>query len=385
MINCLILRKYKPFLSYFLLNMQRVNKRYMTSKSWNVIGLMSGTSLDGIDVVYVNIFKNDNTYHFNLIKTETVGYSTAWGNKLRNAFTSSKNNIEKLNFSYGNYLGEVVNNFKEKHKISAIDFIASHGHTIFHKPNDGYTLQIGDGKSICNTTGLKVICDFRTQDVALGGQGAPLVPIGDELLFSTYDYCLNLGGFANISFRKNNERIAFDICPVNIVMNHYVKQLGLDFDDSGDIARTGSVNENLLEDLNTISFYKKPIPKSLGFEFVKETIFPIINKYNLPVEIILRTIIAHVVIQISSCLDNNLDSKVLVTGGGAFNVFLMEELQRYTANQIVIPEKEIVDFKEALIFALLGVLRIENKINCLSSVTGARKDHSSGKIFTKRS
>jgi len=299
MINCLILRKYKSFLSYFLLNMQRVNKRYMTSKSWNVIGLMSGTSLDGIDVVYVNIFKNDNTYHFNLIKTETVGYSTAWGNKLRNAFTSSKNNIEKLNISYGNYLGEVVNNFKEKYKISAIDFIASHGHTIFHKPNDGYTLQIGDGQSICNTTGLKVICDFRTQDVALGGQGAPLVPIGDELLFSTYDYCLNLGGFANISFRKNNERIAFDICPVNIVMNHYVKELGLDFDDSGDIARTGSVNENLLEDLNTISFYKKPIPKSLGFEFVKETIFPIINKYNLPVEIILRTIIAHVVIQIS--------------------------------------------------------------------------------------
>jgi len=168
-------------------------------------------------------------------------------------------------------------------------------------------------------------------------------------------------------------------------MNHYVKELGLDFDDGGKIARTGSVNENLLEELNTILFYKKPVPKSLGFEFVKETIFPIINKYNLPVEIILRTVIAHIVKQISSCLDSNSDSKVLVTGGGAFNVFLMEELQRYTANQIVIPKKEIVDFKEALIFALLGVLRIENKINCLSSVTGARKDHSSGKIFTKHS
>lgn len=354
-------------------------------KSYHIIGLMSGTSLDGVDIVYVRILKEKDVFDFKLIETATISYSTEWENQLRNAFTSPKSIIEKLNISYGNYLGDLVNNFIEKHKISKIDFIASHGHTIFHKPNEGYTLQIGDGQSICDTTGIKVICDFRSEDVALGGQGAPLVPIGDKLLFSNYDYCLNLGGFANISFRKNKDRIAFDICPVNIVMNHYVKELGFDFDEGGNIARTGSINENLLEELNAISFYKKPVPKSLGFEFVKETIFPIIDKFNLPVENILKTFVAHIVIQISSCLDNSVDSKVLITGGGAFNIFLMEELQKYTANQIVIPEKEIVDFKEALIFALLGVLRSDNQVNCLSSVTGARKDHSSGKIFTKHS
>ena len=219
----------------------------MLNKSWNVIGLMSGTSLDGIDLVYVNIFRNNDVYNFNLINVETVGYSLEWEHKLRNAFNATKSAIYSLNIAYGNYLGVIVNNFIEKHDILDVDFIASHGHTIFHKPNEGYTLQIGDGQSICDTTGLKVICDFRTQDVKLGGQGAPLVPIGDELLFSTYDYCLNLGGFANISYKKNNERKAFDICPVNIVMNHYVKELGFDFDDGGEIASTGNINNNLLK------------------------------------------------------------------------------------------------------------------------------------------
>jgi len=351
-------------------------------KSYYIIGLMSGTSLDGVDIVYIRISKKKDGYDFKLIETATIAYSTDWENQLRKAFTSSKSNIEKLNIAYGNYLGELVNNFIKKHKISEIDFIASHGHTIFHNPNEGYTLQIGDGQSICDTTGLKVICDFRTQDVALGGQGAPLVPIGDELLFSNFDYCLNLGGFANISFRKNKDRIAFDICPVNIVMNYYVKELGFDFDEGGGIARKGTVNSELLNELNAISFYKKPIPKSLGFEFVNETVFPIIDKFNLPVENILKTFVAHIVFQISSCLDNSVDSKVLITGGGAFNTFLIEELKVQTLADISIPSDEIVDFKEAIIFALLGLLRLENEVNCLASVTGAKKDHSSGKIFS---
>lgn len=348
---------------------------------WNVIGLMSGTSLDGVDIIYVQIFKKEGKYDFKLVQAETIPYSITWENKLRNAFSASKEEIKKLDISYGNYLGEIVNAFVKKHQILAIDFIASHGHTIFHKPNEGYTLQIGNGEALRDKTSLKVICDFRTQDVKLGGQGAPLVPIGDQLLFSEYEFCLNLGGFANISFEKNKQRIAFDICPVNIVMNYYVKQLGFDFDKGGEIASTGVIHEKLLKELNSLPFYKAAIPKSLGFEFVKETIFPMIEKYNLSIADILRTFVAHVVVQISNSLDNTFNSKLLITGGGAFNTFLINELKKATNCTVFIPSEAIVNNKEALIFALLGVLRAENQVNCLSSVTGAIKDHSSGKIF----
>lgn len=355
----------------------------MNLNSWNVIGLMSGTSLDGIDIVYVQMFKKNNIFNFKLLNTGTIPYPKKIEQQLRNAFSANESEIKALNIFYGNYLGKVVNDFIDFHKIENVDFVASHGHTIFHKPNEGYTLQIGDGQALSNTTGLKVICDFRTQDVALGGQGAPLVPIGDQLLFSEFDFCLNLGGFANISFQKNNKRIAFDICPVNIVLNHFANKLGFDFDDAGKIASTGNLDVELLQELNSISFYQQPFPKSLGFEFVKATIFPIIAKYSLPIKDILRTFVAHIVQQISICLDNKSTSKLLVTGGGAFNIFLMNELKKHTKTSIIIPEKEIINYKEALIFALLGVLRSENQINCLSSVTGAREDHSSGKIFHK--
>jgi anhydro-N-acetylmuramic acid kinase len=355
----------------------------MANKFWNVIGLMSGTSLDGLDIVYVEFSKNEGKFNFKLKAAETIPYSKAWKQNLRNAFDASEEELCKLDISYGNYLGAFVNSFIKKNEISEVDFIASHGHTIFHKPNEGYTLQIGNGKTICDVTGLKVICDFRSQDVKLGGQGAPLVPIGDELLFSIYEYCLNLGGFANISFKNDGKRMAFDICPVNIVLNYYAKKIGFEFDENGILAASGTINESLLNELNELSFYKLPLPKSLGFEFVKETIFPLIQKHKLSGKDILRTFVAHVVFQISNCLNHKIGAKVLVTGGGAFNTFLMNELKKQAKNEIFIPKNDLVNFKEALIFGLLGVLKSENQINCLSSVTGAKKDHSSGKIFTK--
>jgi anhydro-N-acetylmuramic acid kinase len=353
----------------------------MTTKYWYVIGLMSGTSLDGVDIVYTRISKENKGYDFKIIAAATIPYSKLWKQQLKNAFSALKVELDNLTIGYGNYLGEIVNEFVKKYQINKVDFVASHGHTIFHKPSEGYTLQIGDGKTLSNKTGFKVICDFRTQDVNFGGQGAPLVPIGDELLFSKYEYCLNLGGFANISFKKNNKRIAFDICPVNIVLNFYANKLGVEFDESGKIASSGKINLALLNELNEISFYEASIPKSLGFEFVKEIIFPLIEAKQLKVEDVLRTFVAHIVHQISVCLTNNSTSKILVTGGGAFNTFLMNELKKQTLHKIIIPKKEIIDYKEALIFALLAVLRSENQVNCLSSVTGAKKDHSSGKIF----
>lgn len=356
----------------------------MEKKYWNVIGLMSGTSLDGTDIVYTRITRDGENYDFDLIHTATIPYTKKWEEKLKSAFSESKEAIAKLDIEYGVYLAEIVNEFIRLNQIDEVDFVASHGHTIFHKPDQGFTLQIGDGQTISTHTGLKVICDFRTQDIEFGGQGAPLVPIGDSLFFSSYDYCLNLGGFANISFVKNKERIAFDVCPVNIVLNHYSKQLGFDYDSGGKISEKGQINENLLVKLNDISFYKAPIPKSLGFEFVVDLIFPIIDKEQLCVEDILRTFIAHVVVQITAILDKR-KSKVLITGGGAFNDFLISELKKKNpGKEIILPPSEIIDYKEALIFALLGVLRSDNQTNCLSSVTGAFKDHSSGKIFTEK-
>ncbi len=343
-----------------------------------IIGLMSGTSLDGLDIVYVEFDKND-AKKFEIIHSETIKYSKSWESRLREGVHQSKLELTDLDDEYAMLLSEKILNFIAKYAISEIDFIASHGHTILHRPNEGYTLQIGNGKIISNRTSQKVICDFRAQDVDLGGQGAPLVPIGDELLFSEFDACLNLGGFANISYKKNDERIAFDICPVNIVLNYYVKQIGFDYDDKGGVASKGEIHEGLLNSLNELVFYKKKHPKSLGLEWVQEQIFPMIDSYELSVPIILRTFVEHIAIQITSSLKGR--KEVLVTGGGVYNSFLIERLRLLSLVKICVPSDDIINYKEALIFAFLGLLRSDNQVNCLSSVTGANKDHSSGYIF----
>lgn len=348
----------------------------MQNKKTHIIGLMSGTSLDGVDIIYVSF---DNEYNFEIIHADTIPYPGTWKQDLQNAFNQSESEVNKLDLEYGKYLGNLVNTFISKNDIKNIDFIASHGHTIFHKPEEGYTLQIGDGKLISEITNQNVVCDFRTQDVQLGGQGAPLVPIGDKLLFAEYDYCLNLGGFVNISFDDNGVRKAFDICPVNIVMNHYTNQIGLEYDDAGKIASGGNINNKLLSELNGLPFYKDTNPKSLGYEFVVSTIFPMIDKYNLKLKDILRTFVEHVVFQVSEKIEGK--GKMIVTGGGAFNSFLINRLKEMSTVEIVIPDSTIINFKEALIFAFLGLRRIENKVNCLQSVTGAKKDHSSGVIY----
>jgi len=339
---------------------------------------MSGTSLDGVDLVYVT-FSQTKNYSFKIKHSKTISYSKKWIDKLKAAFYFNEAQLKNLDLEYGDYLSELILDFIQQNNIKKIDFIASHGHTIHHKPDEGYTSQIGSGQTIATKTGIKIICDFRTQDVALGGQGAPLVPIGDKLLFAEYDYCLNLGGFANISFDNKGKRIAFDICPVNIVMNHYANKLGFDYDDDGKIASKGTINQKLLDELNNLDFYNDKKPKSLGFEFITETIFPIIDKYKLAEKDILRTFIEHIVFQISNKIEA--EGKIMVAGGGVFNSFLIERMKHYLKNEIIIPNKKIIDFKEALVFALLGLLRNENKINCLKSVTGAIKDHSSGFVF----
>lgn len=340
---------------------------------------MSGTSLDGIDIAYVKI---NNNYKFEIITATTVAYTKEWKIALKEGFHFSGEKLTKLDADYGVFLGKKIQNFIYKNKITNIDFIASHGHTIYHNPAKNYTLQIGNGPYITSITGVKTICDFRSQDVALGGQGAPLVPIGDLLLFSEYDYCLNLGGFSNISMNENNQRIAYDICPVNIVLNHYVTPLNIEYDDKGIIASTGNIQNELLEELNNLPFYNEAKPKSLGYEFIVETIFPLINKYNFEIKDVLRTFVEHVAIQISKKINSDTSKTMLVAGGGAYNAFLIGRIQSYTKTKLVIPNDTLINYKEALVFALLGFLKNEGENNCLKTVTGASKDHSSGIIFT---
>ena len=239
----------------------------MFKENYNVIGVMSGTSLDGVDLAYIK-FNHSENWTFEIFQSETVSYSEEWINKLKNAIHFSHSELEELNSSYTKLLASIISEFISKHQLTEIDAVCSHGHTILHQPQNGFTLQIGNLPIIRDLVKQTIVCDFRVQDVQLGGQGAPLVPIGDELLFSQYDYCLNLGGFSNVSFNENGKRIAFDISPVNTVLNFYANELGFPYDDAGNFAKSGNVNQDLLQKLNDLDFYKAPYPKSLGMEFV---------------------------------------------------------------------------------------------------------------------
>ena len=352
----------------------------MEKTEYRLVGVMSGTSLDGIDLVFTEIdFKNP--LQFKIIASKTYAYSTEWQKKLSSAIDLDAPELNKLDNEYTEFLAETISQFIAENNIDLIDAVCSHGHTIKHRPRQGITLQIGNLPKLAKRIEVPVVCDFRVQDVELGGQGAPLVPIGDRLLFSNYKYCINLGGFANVSQEKGATRIAYDICPVNTVMNYYTQKLGKSYDEDGVIARSGKVNETLLSELNDLNFYKKEAPKSLGIEWVNSNIFPLIDKFDLSIPDILKTFSVHVATQIAACLDDNSDSNVLVTGGGAYNKFLIEQIKSKTSCELIIPDPEIVDFKEALIFALLGVLKLREEVNVLSSVTGAKMDHSSGRLF----
>lgn len=353
----------------------------MNIQKFKVLGVMSGTSLDGIDCAVVEFSYINNQWKYVFIEGETIRYPESWVENLQNAIHLSETDLHLLNIEYTYSLGELLNDFLVTRHLNDIDFIASHGHTVLHQPENGITLQIGNLPLINDIISLPFVCDFRVQDVALGGQGAPLVPIGDRLLFADYDYCLNLGGFSNISFEQNKERIAFDICPVNTLLNHFAKKLGKDFDDSGDFAASGTINNELFNELNNLSFYNQQGPKSLGIEQVNAVYLPLIEKYPLRAQDHLATITEHIAYQIASVLKKG-NSKLLVTGGGAFNEHLINRLKFYAPNtKVVLGSKELIEFKEAIIFAFLGVLRIKEINNVLSSVTGASKDHCSGNIF----
>jgi anhydro-N-acetylmuramic acid kinase len=376
--------------------------------SYRVIGLMSGTSLDGLDMAYCEFEEGRHGWSYKIICSETVAYTKTWQQRLANLETTSALDFARTDAEYGHLTGKLCRDFMDRNGIDP-GFIASHGHTIFHQPSNHFTTQIGNGSAIASETGKPVISDFRSLDIALGGQGAPLVPVGDRFLFADYDYCLNLGGFSNISFESETGRIAFDICPVNIILNYLSRMVGREFDRDGQIASGGTVIEPLLKQLNELAYYQQAPPKSLGKEWVLATVIPIFEPYLRPgneteaIPPLLATFCKHIAMQVlrvtvTGTGETNSTGttpggtgqrgsgpelpkkKMLVTGGGANNRFLVEMIRDHNSCDIVIPDERTVGFKEALIFAFLGVLRWRSEANCLASVTGASRDSSGGTV-----
>jgi len=340
---------------------------------------MSGSSLDGVDLAHCEFFF-DSKWHFNIIKAETVPYPEEWKLLLQGLPTANAQKLAELDIAYGVFLGSLVNIFMKKHSLSPA-LISSHGHTIFHSPGKNYTFQLGNGQAIATTTGITTVADFRQKDILLGGQGAPLVPIGDELLFNGFDICLNIGGIANLSYNANGKRRAFDVCPANQLLNHLSLQLGKEFDFNGEMAALGKLNVPLFEKLNKDEFYWQAPPKSLSNQYVRENFIKLVDRFEVPLEDKLYTCVKHIAYQLNQSIKNIGAKNILITGGGARNGFLTTAIQKETLLEVIVPSGEIIDFKEALVFALMGLLRFQNKINCLASATGASKDSVAGVVF----
>ncbi len=349
-------------------------------KYYKVIGLMSGSSIDGLDIVFCRFNFDKSGWHYRIDESMTIPYPAEWQNILTHIREYHSSQFLEFHRLYGDYLGKSTKAFIEKYHLFP-DIIASHGHTVFHNPTKGYTFQLGIGQAIAAVTGITTICNFRTKDIILHGQGAPLTPIGDALLFSEYNYCLNLGGIANISYDENGNRKGFDVCPANQLLNYLSRQLGEQYDKNGRFASLGKLHKPLFDAMNNQLYYFVKPPKSLSNENVEKHFFSLLNSFEIPVEDKLYTVVKHIAFQINSVIQSDTTKNIIVTGGGAHNLFLMKALHYEKGHNFIVPSRNIVDFKEAIIFALMGVLRVRGEINCFASVTGASQDCSAGEIY----
>ncbi|MEX0812361.1 MAG: anhydro-N-acetylmuramic acid kinase [Chitinophagales bacterium] len=361
-------------------------------ETYNVVGLMSGSSLDGLDIAYCEIVHDNGAWSYQIKIAETIPFTPKWKLRLEKLVLQNAVTYIKTHAFLGHYFGELVKSFIEKHQLfDQIDFIASHGQTIFHQPDNGFTSQIGDPSAIAVHTGLPVISDFRHIDVALTGQGTPIAPIADQLFFNSYRFLINLGGISNITYQENGQpKVAFDITPVNLILNKLAGKMHLDFDKDGDIARSGQIIEPLYNDLNLSHYYAKAYPKSLSGGWVSKVMAPLVARYKNPVPDKLRTLSEHISHQIARGIaqiaenegvELKTDEKMLATGGGALNKYLIELIDEKAPVSVIIPDEETIQFKEALLMALMGVLRVRNEVNCLSAVTGAKADSVGGAIY----
>jgi anhydro-N-acetylmuramic acid kinase len=375
-------------------------KREKNIMIYNVIGLMSGSSLDGLDIAFVEFTETAGKWDYQIKCAACIEYENQWIEKLKNAIHFSARDYQLLHTEYGRYLGEKVNEFSDKFQLQhKINLITSHGHTTFHFPEKKMTHQLGDGAAIAAETQLPVVTDLRSLDIAFGGQGAPIVPLGEKLLFAGYRYFLNIGGIANISINSKqinnaesdsdkNEIIAFDICAANRVLNMLSLEKNKAYDEDGKMASSGKINEALLEKLNSLEYFSLSYPKSLANSFGTDIIYPLIKSFNLTIEDSLATFTDHISIQIKQALlpyfSNTSLQQLMISGGGAFNKFLMERISKHLQEinfEVFIPEDEVVIYKEALIMALLGTLRWREQYTVLSSVTGAERNSIGGALW----
>lgn len=343
---------------------------------------MSGSSLDGLDIAYCIFEKEGADWRFSIVHADCISYSNEWIKRLQAARELNGRDLWQLHTDYGHLLAVSVNDFTAKHDLlEKVDLIASHGHTVFHFPAEHFTTQIGDGASLAVGTGIPVACDFRSSDIALGGQGTPIVPIGDLLLFKEYNCLLNLGGIANLSIKKNDNIIAFDICAANQVLNYYASKKAQEYDKDGVIAASGQIYQPLLDQLNRLDFYKKLHPKSLDNGFSMKVIIPLIDSFDISIEDKLHTYCEHIAYQIGTHIPASDGGKLFITGGGAFNKYLASRIAAKSTLPIHIPSSGIVQYKEALVIAFLGLLRWCKEPNVLSSVTGASRDSIGGALY----
>lgn len=353
---------------------------------YRAIGLMSGSSLDGLDIVFAEFLHQGGNWSFEIVAADCYPYTHEWAQKLQKATSLSALDYQLLHTEYGHYLGKEVLRFIDSHNLHyKVGLIASHGHTTFHVPPK-MTAQIGEGAAIAAETGLPVVSDLRALDVAFGGQGAPIVPIGEKYLLKDYDLYLNLGGIANLSFKNGNAYIAYDVCPANRVLNMLIAKEGKEYDAGGSLASSGLVQDNLLQQLNSLPYYSQAYPKSLANQFGTDEVFPLVESYGLSTADALRTYVEHIVQQITAAIKETApaDARLLVTGGGAFNTFLIHRLTEALLPlnvSVVVPDAALVQYKEALIMAFIGVLRWRQEYTVLSSVTGAQRDSIGGALW----
>ncbi len=357
---------------------------------YKAIGVMSGSSLDGLDIAYARFQDAGGQWTYELLHSACYSYSAEWMKKLKNAIHLSAVDYQLLHAAYGHYIGTQINSFIDTHELHhQVDLISSHGHTTFHLPEEQMTGQVGNGAGIAAETGLPVITELRALDVAFGGQGAPIVPIGEKLLLGNYTFFLNLGGIANISFNGPDKYIAFDVCPANRVLNMLMNELGKEFDEGGAIAASGSVNKQLLEELNQLPYYQKPYPKSLANDMGTDLVFPLIKKHEANIANAACTMVEHAALQIKNAIQQIKHLypgyiSLLTTGGGALNLYLVERIRWHLGSlnvEVVVPEKDLINYKEALIMAFMGVLRWREEYNVLASVTGASRNSINGAIW----
>jgi anhydro-N-acetylmuramic acid kinase len=358
---------------------------------YRAIGVMSGSSLDGLDIAFAEFQENAGKWNYEIGEADCYSYSADWIEKLRSATSLNSLDYQLLHVEYGHYIGGQINRFIEDKKLHyQVALISSHGHTTFHAPLKKMTAQLGDGASIAAETQLPVITDLRAMDLAFGGQGAPIVPIGEKWLLGDFDFFLNLGGIANISF-KSEPYLAFDICAANRVLNMLVNNEGKEYDERGEMAQHGEINFELLQKLNGLDYYNQPYPKSLANDFGTDIVYPMIVNTGCKTRDALRTYVEHIVIQIKNAItglvspkDQAIGRRLLVTGGGAFNTFLIDTLGKELKQlqvEVIVPGEKLIQYKEAMIMAFMGVLRWRQEYNVLSSVTGASRDSIGGALW----